>query len=141
MGNPELELEREAGWEPVGLQAAAEAVQAEVGGDPAPSAAGQEPAAPATVSVPWDRMVGLVLDLVFGRLEKRDPLWTLAPAERSALVTAWSEYLATVAMAPGPLAGALLATGVVVGPRLAEDVQKRRKARTIDVEDRGQGAQ
>lgn len=122
----------DAAWQPAGLKAAAEAMHAQEDAQPQDAPPAGDPSS-APMALAWEPLVELVLELVFSRLEKRDELWRLEAGERASLARAWSEYLRTVAMAPGPLAGALLATGVVVGPRLVEDVRKRR-ARTVDVD-------
>lgn len=136
MSDPiELEAEREPdAWQPVGLLEAAKAAHDE--SEAEAGAPGEVGAETAPAPIPWDGMVGMLLDVVFGRLAEKDKGWALLPSERSALVRAWSDYLATVAMAPGPLAGALLATGVIVGPKAVEVQRRRRKERTVDVEAR-----
>lgn len=125
-----------AAWEPVGLKAAAEAAASGADAGPAPDHGTPVDATPRLAGAEsWERVVAVMLDLIFGRLEQRDPLWKLSHGERESLAGVWGDYLAElVGKAPGALGAALLTTGVVVGPRLVEDAKKRRSLRVVDVD-------
>lgn len=128
--------------EPLGMAGAAAQVQSEASAaadDAAGMEAGAQPQEQAPVDIPWEGVVELCVRVVFGRLEQRDPeVWTLQAEERAALVKAWSRYLETVAMAPGPFTGALIVTSAVVGPRLA--MMRRRQIEERMAEEDGRSA-
>lgn len=130
-------MEPEAPWEPAPLAAAGAAIadEADQAAQDQTAAEGGEPQLEQPTEVPWRGVVELSVRVVFGRLEAVDrEVWTLAADERSALVDAWARYLETVAVAPGPLAGALMVTAAVVGPRVAL-MRRRRMERDAETAD------
>lgn len=123
------------------MAAAAERIEGEAArsaDDAAGMEAGEAPPQAEPTSIPWEGVVELCVRVVWSRLEQLDPeVWTLQADERTALVSAWSRYLETVAMAPGPLTGALIVTSAVVGPRI---VATRRRIAERAAEEDGRAA-
>jgi len=123
---------------------AAEAERIEGGPDGAPAGEEQQGTGPEV----WRGMVEMTLPLIFGPLE--DATEPFSDGERRALVDAWSNYLGTLAAAPGPFTQALIVTGIAVGPRFmqareaAQDRRREEDAQHVDasfVQDNRPGGQ
>lgn len=128
------------GWAPVGFDQAAEqlAPAAEAArAEQEQAEAGEQPGADAgpEVHVSWRGLVQSTRLIVFGRLERKDPVWKLHPEEERAFDDSWTQALETLHLRIGPWGAAALTTGFIFASRAAV-LGAQRRAKTRDTEGR-----
>lgn len=129
---PPDEIEHGTAFEPAGLVAAGEKLDAEAAAaeqadrderDPGSGGADEGP------SFAWPEAFEMLFEVIFGRLAARDDLWKLSDSELRSLGKAWGAVAEHYVKAPGIWGGAILATAGVVVPRMMLS-----RMRTVDVE-------